>query len=200
MSSALFFCSKFVCGSEADVVGLRLVGSGPKTPRAEGLRGGNGPVLVNLVLNFHADLIVLAPAARSAELGLIRQLVGNTSAEHDWVSLDAFENVAPLCLGLLLLAPTNDGFEGVAHIVLQLLVAAKHEESASHVGTSPVEGLGVVLRLVDELRPDLFHRELGVSLQGNTKVDLIGHLQVDLGLESDLVLLVALDRKLHKFI
>ena len=178
------------------MVGLRRFRSSIKEPRVERLGSGNGPVLVNLVLDFHADFIVLTPLARSAELGLLRQLVGNAGFEHHRLSLDANELVALLGVCLLLFAISNGGLEGVADIVLELLVATEHDKSASHISTSPVEGLGVVLWLVHELRHDLIHAHLRVSLHGHTKVELIGHLQVNLGLKGDLFFLVVLKRKL----
>ena len=178
------------------MVGLRRFGSCTNKPRVERLGSGNGPVLVNLVLDFHADFIVLTPLARSAELGLLRQLIGNAGLEHQRLSLDANELVTLLGICRLLCAIAKGGLEGVADIVLELLVATEHDKFASQITTSPVERIALVLWLVHELREDLVHAHLGVSLHGDTKVELIGYLQVNLRLKGDFLFLVVLEREL----
>ena len=157
--------------------------------RAEHLRSRDGPVLVDLVLDFHADFVVTTPVSGRAELGLIGELVADATAEDDGLALDALE----------VLVPAEDGLEGVANVVGELLVAASHEELAGDIGTGPVEGVLVGGGPVDKLRPD-FLEGLGVGLHGNTNVDLVGNLQVDLRLKSDGALLVVLSRDLRRFI
>lgn len=75
--------------------------------------------------------------------------------------------------------------------VLDLLVAASPDVLALNVGASPVEGVLVVRWLVDKLSPVL-SEGLGVGLTGPANVELIGDLNVDGGLNSNLTLLVVL--------
>ena len=97
-----------------------------------------------------------------------------------------------MALNTLVVSPAVDELEGVVDAILELLVAAEHEERAGHVTTSPVEAVLVVLGLVDELGPDL-QEGLGVPLGGDTDVELVGDLHIHAGLHSDLRFLVVLD-------
>jgi len=128
--------------------------------------------------------VILLVAAGGADAGVVAELVLNTGADGDWLSLDTLE-----------VFPSEDTFEGVVDAILELLVAADHSEASGQIGAEPVEAVLGVGRLVDDLSEAL-RDGLGVSLEGKTDVVLAVDLKVDLGLDSDLGLLVVLDIKL----
>jgi len=128
--------------------------------------------------DFAAVGVVLTDLARGAEGSFVGELVLDTSADGDWLSLDT-----------LVAGPAEDTFEGVVDAILELLVATDHSELSGHIGAEPVEGVLAVGRLVDNLGVD-FLESLSVSLDSDTDVVLAVDLEVDLGLESDLRLLV----------
>lgn len=154
--------------------------------RVERLRSGHGPVLVNLVLDVHADVVGVADTGGAANLGLLGELVVHAAADDDGLALNTLE----------VLAVAVEGLKGVADAFSQLLVATEHQPAAGHVHAGPVEGVLVVLGLVDELGPDLLDG-LGVGLEGDTEVDLVGDLNVDGGLDRDGALLVVVSLGLH---
>ena len=136
---------------------------------------------VNLVGDFLVKSPVLVPAAGDMDVGLVGELVLDATAKADRVAHDAG----------VVLAPAVDKLEGVVDAVLELLVAASHEEAAHHVEAAPVDAV-VALWLVDKLRPDLLEG-LGVPLGGDTDVELVSDLDVHARLHHDLGLLVVLN-------
>lgn len=164
------------------MVGVLLLGD---SVSVEGLGARDGPVVVDLVGHLVDDVVGGVHVGGGGGGGLVGQLVLDAGAEGDGVALEAAEAL-----------PAVDGLEGVVDAFLDLLVAAGADLVAGQVGTEPVERLLALGGLVDDLGPDL-EEALGVPLGGDTEVDLVSDLDVDLGLDGDLLLLVVLSGDLH---
>ena len=177
-SCTLFFCSKFVRGSETNVVGVELACN---LIGVERLGAGDGPVIVDLVLSFAGNFVALANGGGDVDSSLVGEFVLDSTADHDWLALDALEGTV-----------TVGDLEGVVDTLLELLVATGHNHLSGDVSAHPVERLGAVSRLVDELRED-FRESLSVSLTGNTEVELTVDLNVKLRLDGGSLLLVVLN-------
>lgn len=175
-SCTLFFCSKFVRGSETKVVWVHLAFNFFSVER---LGARDGPVIVDLVLSFAGNFVTLAEGARYVDGGLAGEFVLDSTTDGDWLALDALE----------VFTVAVDGFERVVNALLELLVATGHDEGSSDVSAHPVERLGAGLRLVDKLGED-FRESLSVSLTGNTDVVLSVELNVNLRLDSHGLLVV----------
>lgn len=159
------------------MVGRGTLGS----TRREALLGGDSPVVVDLVLDLRLDVVVTGPLAAGRELGLVGELVLNATKEANLLAHDAGE------VG----SPAVDKLEGVVDAVLELLVTAGPEQFPREIETTPVEGVLVVLGLVDKLWPDLLPG-LKVPLAHNAEVELVADFEVQSGLHSDFALLVVL--------
>ena len=133
------------------------------------------------MLNRRLDRVVTFPDAIGCDAGLVGQLVLDATEEGDGLLHDALE-----------VFPAVDELEGVANVVLGFLVAAGSEEASGHIETSPVEGVLVVLGLVDELWPDLLPF-LQVPLCGNAEVELVADFEVHGRLHSGFTLVVVLN-------
>lgn len=133
------------------------------------------------------DAVGSAPVTGGLHGSLVGEFVLNATTEGEWLATDSLET----------LVPAVDGLERVLDALLEDLVAAGHEPLAGQVSANPVEGVLAVLGLVDKLGPDLLHG-FGVALGGDTEVELVSDLNVDLGLDRDGALLVVLSRDLHK--
>ena len=143
------------------------------------------PVVVDLVGNLVGDVVGGVGVDGGLSGGLVGQLVLDTHADSHGVALDAAEAL-----------PAVDGLERVVDALLDLLVAAGADHVAGHVGTEPVLRLLALSGSVDKLGPDL-EEGLGVPLGGDTEVELVSDLEVDLGLDDHLLLLVVLGGDLH---
>ena len=139
----------------------------------------DSPVLVNLVGHLLGDGVGLVQVAGGSDGGLVGELVLDAAAECDGLALDALET----------LVPAVDALERVLDALSEDLVAASHEQLAGQVATNPVEGVLAVLGLVDKLGEDFLHG-FSVALSGDTKVELVRDLDVDLGLDGNGALLV----------
>jgi len=138
-------------------------------------------VRVDLVLDLMGKVVGCVPVTGGGDLGLLGQLVLDATADSDGVALDALE-----------VFPAVDSLEGVADAILQLLVATGRDEVASKVGAKPVETVRGVGGLVYGLSPD-FLEDLSVPNGGDTNVELVRDLHVELLLHGDLFLLVVVN-------
>ena len=183
MLFSLFFCSKFVSGRETDVVGAHL---GADLSSVEGLGAGDSPVVVDLVLDRLLDVVALVPVGGDGDLRLLGEVVLDAGADGDGVALDALEGTV-----------AEDGLERVLGALLDSDVAAGGHELADEVGAEEELLVLVVSGLVDSLGP-LLREGLGVPDAGEAEVDLVVHLNVDLGLDGSLFLLVVLHGGLNQ--
>ena len=136
--------------------------------------------------NLLGDAVGSAPVTRGLHGSLVGEFVLDTTTDGEWLATDSLET----------LVPAVDGLERVLDALLEDLVATGHKPLAGQVSADPVEGVLAVLGLVDKLGPDLL-QGFSVALGGDTKVELVSDLYVDLGLDSDGALLVVLSSSLH---
>lgn len=118
--------------------------------------------------------------------GLVRELILDTSSDGEWLAHE--ESFAAIVI---------DHLKRVLDAILKLLVAAGPDVLANSVAASPVEGVLVVRWLVDNLRPVL-REALGVGHTGPANIELIGDLDVSVGLDFNVTLLVVLSSDLYK--
>ena len=180
----LFFCSKFVRGTEAEVVGGHL---GANVAVVEGLSRAEGPVLVVGVGNLVGHRVVVLEVDAGGDLRDIAEVPVSTDAGSDWLTLDSLEVL--VAVGEL----TRE-----SHIALSaLVVGSDADEAAGHIVAEEEELVLHVGGLVDDLSPDLLEGGHVVD-GGHTDVELVADLDVNLGLDLGLTLLVVLNSSLNK--
>ena len=134
-------------------------------------------------LNSAADVrIKLASSLERSSLG---ELVVDATLSGNGVAHNSLE------LGVL----AENGLVGVREVGV-LNIAAHHELLAGDVDAGERESVCVSHDAVDNLRHDLLHGHLVIGLDSNTNVDILGDLEVDLGLDGELRLLVSLNGNL----
>lgn len=181
---ALFFCSKFVCGSKAEMVGPTTLTSNLAAVKA--LRGGDGPVAINLVSNFHLTVVVCSVVACEGQRSLVAEIVLETAVDGNGGSFDAISRFVGV-----------PNFERVLDAISDGLVTSAGSNLPGDIGTGPVSLVLIVLRSVDDLRPALLHLRAS-EFQASTKVELIAEKKVKMRLDFDLTLLVVLSVDLYK--
>lgn len=133
------------------------------------------------MLNLGLDLVVTFPDAAGSKGGLVGELVLNATEKGDGLAHDALE-----------VLPAVDELERVVDAILELLIAAGSEQAPGEIEASPVEGVLVILGLVDHLWPDLLPG-LQVPLASNAEVELVADFEVQSRLDGDFTLLVVLN-------
>ena len=151
----------------------------------EGLGGREGPVLVVLVGELDAAADVLSKLSCGLERSSIGEIVVDAASAGNGVTHESLE--------LFVLAERE--LVGVREVAL-LDITAQHELHALIVSAGEGERVWVSHDAVDDLRHDLLHRHVAVSLNSDTNVDVLVDLEVDLGLDGELRLLVSLNGNL----
>lgn len=145
---------------------------------------GGGVVLVDLVLDSLVGFDVLAGLEGGGEVAGVAELVAGTESEVDGVALETLGTVSVVVLG----------FPSVGDLAVVSVVASSGEPVLLGVETEPVETS--VVHVVDGLTEEL-GEVLGVVLGGNTNVEFVLNLHVELGLEGPFLLVVVLKAELN---
>ena len=121
----------------------------------------DSPILVKGVLNSLADINVGTPRSINFQWSGIRELIGNTTSELDWLPLDSLCTIG-----------VNNTFPGVLDLVTKLVVATSANRLFEAITSQPEETAG--LWSIDSLAKssgDLF----SVVLERSSNVDFLGN-------------------------
>ena len=136
--------------------------------------------------NFHFTILFSCDIGREGQRRLVAEVVLDAGVEG---SSGAFDT-----LSRTLLVPS---LERVLDAIPDALVTAGGKNLAKDIATSPVSGVRLVLRSVDELGPALFHF-LAFNFNSSAEVELIAYVEVNGRLGFDFTFLVVFGEELHK--
>ena len=148
----------------------------------EGLGGGEGPVPVVLVGELDAAADVLSKLACGLERSSLGEIVVDATSAGNGETPEALELIVSAVRELV----------GVREVGL-LDITAHHDLLAGKVSAGEGERICVSHDAVDDLRHDLLHGHVAISLNSDADVDVLVDLEVDLGLDGKLLLLVGFD-------